>query len=190
MSKSVHLNETFEKLTLAASEWRGHEFENCVFRQCDFSNGKLWHNRFVDCQFILCNLAMAKLNNTVLNNVAFKDCKLLGVVFSECSDSFFSVDFENCLLDYASFANRKMPKARFEHCSLKDANFSNTQLGQAVFSQCNLEGALFNRTQLRQADLSSAYQFAIDPELNDIKRAKFSLQGLAGLLTKHEIQIE
>jgi hypothetical protein len=42
---------------------------------------------------------------------------------------------------------------------------------------------------LKNADLSTSYNFTIDPENNVIKRAKFSVHGLPGLLAKFDIKV-
>ena len=102
----------------------------------------------------------------------------------------FSVSFENCILDYGSFSRKKMPKTKFTNCSLKEVNFANSNLSGALFLNCNLERAVFNDTQLKSADFSSAYNYTIDPEINYIKKAKFSKDGLQGLLSKYELVIE
>ena len=80
-----------------------------------------------------------------------------------------------------------MSKTLFKDCALKDSDFSATDLTQAVFDNCDLQGAVFNKTVLKGADFTSSYSFMVDPELNQMKGAKFSLDGLPGLLTKYDI---
>ncbi|OQA01530.1 MAG: hypothetical protein BWY70_00347 [Bacteroidetes bacterium ADurb.Bin408] len=46
------------------------------------------------------------------------------------------------------------------------------------------------RTNLEKADLRTAFNYIIDPELNHIKKARFSLRGISGLLAKYNIDIE
>ena len=185
----LHQDKTFEKITYAGIEVRGREFENCSFRFCDFSNSNFSHNRFTNCQFIGCNLALMKLNHATLDNVVFQDCKVIGLNFSECAAFLFTVRFENSLLDYASFMNRKMPKTLFRNSSLKHAVFTNALLGQSVFDNTDLQGAIFNTTNLQEANLVSAFNYAIDPELNNIKKAAFSPHGIIGLLAKYDIRV-
>jgi fluoroquinolone resistance protein len=43
---------------------------------------------------------------------------------------------------------------------------------------------------LEKADLRTAYNYSIDPSINKIKKAKFSLPGVVGLLSKYDIEIE
>ena len=128
--------------------------------------------------------------NTSLKNVDFKNCKLLGIHFHTCDDFLFQVNSEDCILDYASFANKKMLKTKFTNSSLKEVTFTGSNLSHAIFNNCNLAGAIFNNTQLMGADFTSAYHYKIDPEYNPMKKAKFSTQGILGLLEKYDIKIE
>jgi hypothetical protein len=54
----------------------------------------------------------------------------------------------------------------------------------------SLKGAMLCQINLEQADLSTSYGFIIDPENNRMKKARFSLSGLAGLLVKYGIVVE
>jgi uncharacterized protein YjbI with pentapeptide repeats len=60
----------------------------------------------------------------------------------------------------------------------------------SIFDNCNLAGAKFENTILVKADLRSSYNYSVDPETNDIRKARFSLPGIVGLLDKYEIEIE
>ena len=183
-------DETFEKLNSPGKAYRDKEFEACTFRQCDLSSCDFGNTRFTDCTFIHCNLTMVQLNNVRLAGVTFRDCKLMGVVFTPCADFLFSPRFENCILDYASFMGRKMMNTSFIGCTLKDTNFTNANLSKSCFDKSRLEGALFNGSILKEADLRTASAFSIDPELNDLAGARFSPEGLPGLLQKYGIVIE
>jgi uncharacterized protein YjbI with pentapeptide repeats len=102
----------------------------------------------------------------------------------------FGVSFQDCLLDYSSFANKKMPKTKFNTCSMKEVSFIGTNLVNSTFENCNLDNAIFNDTQLAGVDFRTAYNFKIDPESNPMRKAKFSTQGIVGLLDKYDIKIE
>lgn len=186
----INIDKTYEKVAFFNDRLNNREFDGCVFRNCDFSGTMFFECAFLDCEFIDCNLAMAKLPATSLKTVAFRECKLLGIRFDECDDFLFATGFADCVLDYSWFSRKKMPKTRFDSCSLKGVNFENTDLTAAVLDNCNLEEAVFDETNLTGADLSSAYHFRIDPELNTIKKAKFSISGIPGLLDKYDIKIE
>ena len=189
MEDLIHIQKTFDKVNWIGKRINNREFEDCVFLNCDFSTSNFSNNTFMDCEFIDCNLSMTDLTGTSLKTVNFKNCKLLGINFSVCTDFLFNVNFQDCVLDYASFANKKMPKTKFNSCSLKEVTFIGTNLTSSVFENCNLYNAVFNDTQLAGADFTSAYNYKIDPEFNPMKKAKFSTAGIIGLLDKYDIKI-
>ncbi len=190
MEELIHINKTFEKVNQIHQKINNREFDGCVFKNCDFSNSDFSNNTFMDCEFIDCNLSMMQMTNTSLKTVYFKNCKLLGIQFHTCDDFLFTVEFDDCVLDYASFANKKMPKTKFNSTSLKEVSFIGTNLTNASFENCNLDNAIFNDSQLASADFRSAYNYKIDPLFNPMKKAKFSTQGIPGLLDKYDIKIE
>jgi fluoroquinolone resistance protein len=59
-----------------------------------------------------------------------------------------------------------------------------------VFDNCDLSKASFDNTILEKADFRTAFNYSINPESNKIKKAKFSVSGIAGLLDKYDIHIE
>ena len=189
MEDLIHIQKTFEKIIYIGKKISYREFEDCIFKNCDFSNSDFSKNTFMDCEFIDCNLAMTNLTGTSLKTVNFKNCKLLGIQFEKCDDFLFNVNFRECVLDYSSFKNKKMSKTTFNSCSMKEVNFTGVTLSNSVFENCNLDNAIFNETQLKEVDFTTAYNFKIDPEFNPMKKAKFSAQGIIGLLDKYDIKI-
>jgi len=99
------------------------------------------------------------------------------------------VEFQACILDYSSFMGRKMVKTKFVKTSLKEVNFSGANLSGSIFDDCNMLDTLFNGTDLSAVNFTTSHHFIIDPELNVMKKALFSAQGLPGLLTKYQIKI-
>ena len=53
-----------------------------------------------------------------------------------------------------------------------------------------MNGAIFDNTILEKSDFRTSYNYAMNPEINSIKKAKFSLQGIPGLLGKYNIEVE
>jgi fluoroquinolone resistance protein len=186
---STHFEKTFEDVSYTGKVIKGREFEECTFRKCDFSNSDLSHNKFLQCRFENCNLSMMKLNSTALQDAQFSQCKLLGVNFSECQDFLFSVQFDTCMLDYSIFMGKKMSKTRFIKSSLKEVSFVQAGLADCVFDHSDLNGAIFNGTDLTGANFIKALNYSMDPELNTLKKASFSLDGLPGLLVKYKIKV-
>jgi uncharacterized protein YjbI with pentapeptide repeats len=189
MTDLIYIQKTFEKEVFINAKINNREFEDCVFKNCDFSNTDFAETTFMDCEFIDCNLSLAKMRNTSLKTVDFRNCKLLGILFHETAEFLFSVQFQDCILDYASFANKKMPKTKFINSSLKETSFIGANLTSSVFDNCNLDGTIFNDTILKATDFATSYNYKIDPEFNPMQKAKFATQGIAGLLDKYDILI-
>ena len=190
MADRPHVDEVFEKVAYKETALSGEEFESCTFDNCDLSGIDLANSLFTDCRFIDCNLSMARMGYCGLRNVAFTNCKIAGVDFTNCLPFLFSVGFENCSMDYCHFLRMKLKKTVFRGCSIRDADFSESDLSGAVFDDCDLAHAVFSRTNLSLADLRMARNYSIDPEANNLRKARFSLSGVAGLLERYEVVIE
>jgi uncharacterized protein YjbI with pentapeptide repeats len=132
---------------------------------------------------------MVKLTKTALRDIKFYDCKLVGLQFQQCNDFLFSVAFENCVLNLASFYKLKIKKTTFKNSSLQEVDFTETDLTQSLIDTCDLSRALFENTILEKVDFRTSFNYAIDPEKNKIKKAKFSLNSVIGLLDKYDIEI-
>ncbi len=165
-------------------------FENCTFANCDFYEADLANNQFAECTFTGCNLSLAKLFGTAFRDVAFTDCKMLGLHFEQCNVFNLSFRFERCALNHSSFYQLKIKKIRFLQCQLQEADFTETDLTEALFDNCDLAGATFDQTMLHKADLRTSFHYIINPEANRIRKAKFSLSGLPGLLMAYDIEID
>jgi fluoroquinolone resistance protein len=85
---------------------------------------------------------------------------------------------------------QKIKKTIFKNSQLQETDFAETDLTSAVFDNCNLTQAVFDHTTLEKADFRTSYNYSIDPEINRIKKAKFSILGVSGLLDKYDIDIE
>ncbi|MBC7446529.1 MAG: pentapeptide repeat-containing protein [Hymenobacteraceae bacterium] len=168
----------------------GPVLETYHFVGCDLNAASLARLRFVDCLFDRCDLSNVNLSGTGLQNVAFTECKLLGVSFTGCQELLFGVHFDRCLLRYASFGGRKMVGTRFERCGLPEADFTNADLTGAVFAECDLTRAVFHDTRLVDADFRTATGYSLDPEANQLTGARFALAGLPGLLEKYGVVVE
>ncbi|MDR2847482.1 MAG: pentapeptide repeat-containing protein, partial [Bacteroidales bacterium] len=154
------------------------------------SNADFSGIRFVDCSFTGCNLSLVMLRMTVFQKIKFKDCKMLGLHFEQCNNFGLSFCFENCSLNMSSFYGLKIKNTVFSHTQLQETDFSESDLTDVLFDDCDLTKASFSNTSLVNADFRTAYNYSIDPEINKLKKAKFSLSGVTGLLSKYDIKIE
>ncbi len=165
-----YVDQVFEKVSLPTKGRRDTQFDACTFKNCD--------------------LSMVKFGQIGFDKVQFNDCKMVGADFTNAKDFLFAVDFTNCILDYTAFMKKKNRKCHFKNCSLKGADFSEADFTSAIFERCDLSTAVFMRSVLNGANFAPSYNFTIDPEKNQLRKAKFSADGLVGLLTNYGIVVE
>lgn len=190
MAEKFYQDEVFEQAELSELFSTPAEFDNCTFNNCSFASANLSGSVFIDCKMNDCDLSNAELKETGLKGVAFNNCKMLGLLFYNCSKFLFSISLNNCQLNYSSFFQVKLPKVKFSHCDFLETDFTEADLTGCIFDNCNLAGARFEQTKLKQADLHTALNYSIDPNINQIRKAKFSLQGVPGLLDAYDIEID
>lgn len=165
------------------------EFESCTFIGCNFSKCSFTAVTFIDCQFVDCSLNATKVNHTAFRGVEFKNCQISDVNFAMSDKLIFEIRFAYCILDFSKFYALKMKGTTFTECSLIAADFMETDLTEVLFDGCDLYRTVFMKSILLKADFSSSFNYTIDPEINKIKQAIFSREGVKGLLQKYEIQI-
>ena len=190
MLQAFTQDQIFDKLDFTQEPLTKGEYENCKFTNCNFEETNLNDIKFMDCNFQDCNWSLVQLNGTVLREVKFKDCKMLGLQFESCNDFGLSFSFENCQLNHSTFFQMNIKKTIFKNCQLREIDFSESNLTNVIFDNCDLAQAIFINTVLDKADFRTAYNYAIDPESNRLKKAKFSILGISGLLDKYDIIIE
>ncbi len=190
MEQKYTEEETFEKIDFTQNTLPEGIYEYCRFLNCDFSNSDLSDVEFMDCEFECCNLSMTNLTNTVLRDIIFNDSKMLGIQFEKCNDLLLSVKFNNCNLSHSSFYKVNLKMTIFENTKLHDVDFTECNLSSSVFNNCDLARAIFDNTNIEKTDFRSSYNYLINPEINRIKKAKFSLPGVVGLLGKYNIDID
>ena len=183
-------SKTFSKSDLLANALIRGEYEDCTFVEGDFSGFDFSGFSFSDCTFKSCNLSLARLGNTALKEVTFKECRLMGLHFDHCSTLLFSVVFDHCNLNLSSFYQLNLRRCRLKECSLQEADFAGADLSGIALDGCDLHGATFENCNLEKTDFRNALNFSIDPEVNRMKKARFSMTGLPGLLGKYGLEIE
>lgn len=182
--------QTFSSLRSFPPAAQDAVFCACTFNGCVFQGEDLSSFAFEDCVFDSCNLSLALVAGSAFKNVRFDECKMQGVRFFECSRTILSMRFAKCDLRCCSFEGLALRKTVFEDSSLREVNFARADLAGSSFIRCDLARAEFLRTNLEKADFSTAYNFVLDPDSNRLRKAKFSVYGLAGLLEKYGLEIE
>lgn len=190
MERCFFEHEVFENLIVRENPLAAGDYETCTFKRCDFSNADLSYLNFFECEFIDCNLSLVKLIRTTLREVRFRGCKLMGLHFEDCNDLMISLDFEDCKMTLSSFFKLKLKKTRFINSEITEVDFTGTDLSNSIFEDCNLKLTTFHNTNLEGVDFRTSLNYSIDPELNRITKAKFSLPSVTGLLDKYDIGID
>ncbi|HSC53017.1 MAG TPA: pentapeptide repeat-containing protein [Phnomibacter sp.] len=190
MSSAYFVDRDFTSIHFLEAPLQAGEYEQCNFESCNMANAPLGNFQFIDCVFTNCDLSLANLSQTALRNVQFRHCKLVGVHFETCNPFLFEVHIEHSNLQLASFEGMKMKQAGFKNCQLLETDFTKADCTKAVFADCDFAGAIFDATILEQADFRTSYNYTIDPDSNRIRKAKFSMEGLEGLLQKYQIVID
>ena len=188
--EKIYINDKrFEKIDFNPSNLSIGEYENCVFFQCDFSASSFSQIEFISCEFEECNLSNVALKKTSLKDVRFKNCKMLGLHFEDCNPFLFKISIDSCMLNLSAFYQSKLKNTQFKKSSLHEVDFTEAVLTQSNFSDCDLLHANFDRTNLEKSDFRTSYNYTFDPDKNNIKKAKFSIPEVIGLLNKYDIQI-
>jgi uncharacterized protein YjbI with pentapeptide repeats len=185
----THVDRTFTARTMAEEGLQPGTYEVCRFEGCDLSGRSLLGFRFIDCTFAGCNLSNANLTGSTWNEVRLIDCQAMGLAFGDCHSAPFIVRFEGCRLDYCSFLKSPLRSASFLRCSLQQADFTGADLREAAFALSILSGAVFEDCHLEKCDFREAVDFVIDPSRNRMRGARFSPEGLAGLLRRYGLDI-
>lgn len=168
---------------------KGCEFSECEFLNIDFTNYSFANSKFLDCKFINCNLSNISTPNASFRDLIFKNCKIIGVNWSQTSSLSF-VEFHDCVLDYGIFQNMKLSGAKILNCSAKEVDFSESNFSKAIFSGSNLLNSNFNMSNLESSDFRGAFNYSIDIKETKIKKAKFNMPEAMELLKGLGVIIE
>lgn len=180
-------DQTFEGISM--EDFESAEYENCAFQSCQLNGTDLSNCTFVDCEFIGCDLSSIRSKKTSFRDVYFRDCKLMGIHFEDCNPYGLKCTFESCTLDYSFFYQCPMKGSRFSNSRITEVDFTEAHLEGVSFEGCQLTGSVFHLSNLEKANFIGAQGFIIDPSTNRMKGAKFSQEGLAGLLIPFGIDI-
>ncbi len=190
MNQEYFEDKSFEKIDFWNTVMIPWNYERCIFDRCNFSKTDISRIHFSECEFRGCDMSMTKIIETEFMDATFIDSKLLWLAFENCSSFLLSVSFDNCILDFSSFRGLKIKNTIFKNSNLNEVNFIETDLTGSCFMNCDLTRAIFEKSVLENVDFRTSYNFIIDPEINKLKKAKFSLSGIPWLLYKYNISIQ
>ena len=94
--------EAYDQRFPSDSEWGDlpdARFGACVFEGVDWSGKDLRGARFEECTFVACDLFNMRTLGLGLQDVTFRESKLVGFDFASCNALGFRVHMEDCIAD-------------------------------------------------------------------------------------------
>jgi len=120
---------------------------------------------------------------------AYDSCRFINCDFSGADLS--DIKFLDCEFRGSNFGLAKLIKTSlFKNSKIIEVDFTDSDLSNSIFDNCDLQRSIFRNTNLENTDFRTSFNYSIDPEVNKIKKAKFSLLSVSGLLDKYDIEIE
>jgi uncharacterized protein YjbI with pentapeptide repeats len=92
-------------------------------------------------------------------------------------------------ISHSSFYELELAEIVVEECKAHEVDFREGDFSHGNFSGADLQGSLFMHTKLNSADFCEAVNYQIDPQQNNIKKARFSMPEAMNLLNSFEIEI-
>lgn len=165
------------------------DFEAETFRGLTLVATDLSRARLIDCRFESCALSSVRFDQATLQ-LDFAQCKIEGINFFTAKRSMLRLSFDGCLVRHSSFAELKLAGIHFTNCTLQNVDFADADLSKADFSNASFEDCTFKNTNLTKASFVGARGYMIDPTLNRVRGAKFSIPEVLALLAPFGIEIE
>jgi uncharacterized protein YjbI with pentapeptide repeats len=176
-----YTDRAFERVTYRAKMVNRRAFDNCTFTKCIFQEITFQNCKFRNCTFSGCNLRLMRVAGSSFRETIFKQSAVTGVNWGEGSWSksglLDSIGFSESEVSYSVFFGLALTKMVMAKCVAKNADFAEANLTQADFTATDFAEARFLHTNLTEANFTHARNYAIDPGLNNVKGAKFSLPG-------------
>lgn len=185
--------QNFSSLSYPSTLIENKLFEGCRFIRANFSESQFIRCKFVDCEFDNCNLTAVQFTSSLFNNSTFFESKVTGVNWAMLHGPNIRLSspfhFYNSIISHSSFYGLELQELVIEACIAHDVDFREADLRRANFKLTDFENSQFVHTKLYQTDFTEAHNYSIDPTLNDIRKAKFSLPDAIHLLDGFDIQI-
>ncbi|WP_435551394.1 pentapeptide repeat-containing protein [Natrinema sp. CGMCC1.2065] len=209
---NIYISGEFESLKIDGA-FPGATFENCTFKDVDFSESILPNSYFAnidlaDCKFersILQGSNLHEMSNQEKSEVNFKESDLRAVTFSdvdfeggnfqkaifndksnvEGETSFDGVNLQEADLEEVEWQNVDLTKSDLTHANLQNADFSDGTLAQTIFSHANCLGTIFSDADLEGAKFDQAYLVG-----SDFTDAEFHNAVLADVQIDHTTEFD
>ena len=119
---------------------------------------------------------------------------MVGINWSEASwpkrGLLRSIDLIRCAISHSTFIGLSLRRMQIAECLARDVDFTEADLSQADCRHTDFAQSRFLHTDLTKADFTGATNYAIAPNLNVLKKTKFSLPEAMSLLYGLDIILE
>ncbi len=144
--------------------------------------------QFAGQEFFACTFSSLPLIETDFLGTHFSECSF-GVPIYLCERRFFTPQFQSCVLIGCNFSHLSMRGISFCKSKVHECSFLEADLTGANLQETDFAGSLFHHTNLAKADFKGARSYAINPQVNVVKKACFSLPDALCLLESFEVDI-
>ncbi len=182
LDEAAYADRTFTDLPFPGRTFRRQEFTGCTFERCRFAGCVFQECRFEACVFKDCDLGVIRVPNTALVDVRFEGCKMIGVDWTAVNARFLRIAFGKCVISDSTFARMDLHGIALAECVAHDCDFLGANLSGGVFRGTDFARSRFAQTDLSSADFCGATRYLIDPTMNRVKGATFSLPEAVSLL--------
>jgi fluoroquinolone resistance protein len=193
ISGERYTGQEFKNARLDGHQIISSEFVDCTFNQCSFVETELIKCRFVNCVFRDCDLSLVKIPETMLPSICFEDSKIIGVNWTQADWTSAALGkplhFSKSTLNHNTFIGLSLKGMQILNCNVVNVDFREADLTGSDFSGSDLTDSLFLHTKLREANLAQARNYSINPGLNDLQAAKFSMPEAIALLYNMDIEL-
>ena len=171
-----------------------HIYSECVFARCHFEDIALKDIVFSNCRFESCTFRNVDVSGLRMQNMALFECACIGIDWSEARRTgklfpFFK-EIRACTLKFNNFFRMKIAKLSVEDSSLLDCAFMECDLSGSVFRNVDFQDTTFQECDLAKADFREARNYRINTTSNRVRKARFSLPEVVGLLDNLDVIIE
>ena len=181
----IKAGKSYEKQDLS-----GTELEEATVENCNFTVTNLNESSFAQVDFQNCRFLNTKFIGSSFVEVNFQGCLFIGINFSKISTTLVSFGFKQCKFDNCILADIDIRGTQFQESEFVECDFQRAVLLKCSFEASHFSTVSFRSCDLQKADFTDATGYRIDPTINKVRNAKFSMPAVVGLLEGLEVVIQ
>jgi len=186
--QNEYYDEVFENINIKNEILKSKEFDCCIFKNCKFNETIFQFCKLTECTFENCDLSLIIIKDSIFNDVNIINSKAIGINWSSCGQP-YSMNFTSSNISMSSFAQVDLRHSNIISCIAHEIDFYKTNLEKVNFSNTDLLNSTFGDTNLKNTDLTSAINYMINPNMNNINQTKVSLPEAISFLKFFNLKI-